>query len=87
MKTRALQICVGAYSNGGWNIAIVEDLYERGMKVDSRILLGPMYCSLAQLQAYVDVATEQLVSLERERLAQEGREDQGRIPAPTRAAV
>lgn len=76
MKTRHLQITIGAYSGGGWNLAIVQDAYERGVKVDSRIIWGPMYCSLDRLEEYVSACVHELVELERERLWDESRADQ-----------
>lgn len=86
MKTRHLQITIGAYTLGGWNVAIVQDLYERGVKVDSQLIWGPMYCDLAHLQDYVHACVEELIELERERLKEEGGPDQAERTRPLRVS-
>jgi hypothetical protein len=82
MKTRHLQMNIGAYSAGGWYVSIVEDIYERGVQKDSRIVWGPLHCSLAQLKEYADSAVRELIWQEEERLKEEGGADQAERSRP-----
>lgn len=37
MRTQALRVTVGAYSDGTWHVAMITDYYERGVLVHSEL--------------------------------------------------
>lgn len=59
---------VGAYEQGGFHVNVIADFYERGVKVDSQMLWGPLYCGEARLQGLVAEAVRWLLEEERARI-------------------
>lgn len=78
MRTQALRVTVGAYSDGAWHVSVIRDIYERGVLVNSQLELGPLHCDAQQLRWKVRGAVDHLMALEEERLEAE----QGRTPGP-----
>jgi hypothetical protein len=74
MRTSALRVTIGAYSDTTWHVSIIQDLYERGVLVDSVMWWGPMYCEWDRLvRLMVDAALRvREIELDRLRLAPTG---------------
>jgi hypothetical protein len=73
MRTRALRVTVGVYETAMWHVSIIQDVYDRGVLVDSVMWWGPMYCGWDRVQSLVQEALEHLKGLETARLAEETR--------------
>jgi hypothetical protein len=83
MRTQALRVTVGAYSDTQWHVSIIHDVYERGVQVDSRMMWGPMYCSRSRVLGLVHEATVRLLELEADRVRLEAARD----PRPVQRAA
>ena len=70
MRTRALRVTIGAYEAGDWHVAAIEDIYDRGVHVDSVMIQGPVYCSSARLLGVVQDLTVELMKHEAARVAE-----------------
>lgn len=72
MRTSALRVSVGAYSDGSWHVALISDNYERGVLVNSTIESLSHPETWAQVKWNVMQDLERIRYLEMERLATEG---------------
>ena len=72
MRTSALRVTVGAYSDGSWHVAQISDHYERGVLVNSTIESLSHPETWAQVKWNVMQALEDMRHRELERLAAEG---------------
>jgi len=68
MRTQALRVTIGAYSDTTWHVSIIKDTYERGVIVDSTMWWGPMYCGWDWVMGLVEEAALHLRELELDRL-------------------
>jgi hypothetical protein len=68
MRTSALRVTIGAYSDTTWHVSIIQDIYQRGVLVDSVMWWGPMYCGWDRVVGLVEEAALRLRELELERL-------------------
>lgn len=71
MRTQALRVSVGAYSDGSWHVAQIIDYYERGVLVNSAIESLHHADSWGAVRAEVDRALERLRELELQRTGPE----------------
>jgi hypothetical protein len=73
MRTRALRVTVGVYESAMWHVSIIQDVYERGVLVDSVMWWGPMYCGRDRVLALVQEATRRLMEMDELRVLAEAR--------------
>lgn len=72
MRTSALRVSVGAYSDGTWHVAQIADHYERGVLVNSEIESLSHPETWEQVQWNVRMALDRMRRREQERMATEG---------------
>lgn len=72
MRTSALRVTVGAYSDGSWHVAQISDHYERGVLINSTIESLSHPETWEQVKWNVMQALERVRRLELERLEAEG---------------
>lgn len=86
MRTQALRLTIGAYSDGTWHVATIADHYERGVLVHSEIedLSHPE--NTQQLEWNVKLALRRLVVREAERVRTETAAGTQAIPAAVPAS-
>jgi hypothetical protein len=68
MRTSALRVTIGAYSDTQWHVSIIRDIYERGVIVDSIMWWGPMYCGWDRVVGLMEEAALHLRELELDRM-------------------
>lgn len=68
MRTSALRLSIGAYSDETWHCTVIRDIYERGVMVDSTIDSRSLPTTEAQLRWNVGLALERIIAFEHERI-------------------
>ena len=71
MRTQALRVTVGLYSDGEAHVTLIQDSYERGVLKNSELLLGPVWCSPDRVREVVARQVDYLLALEEARVAGE----------------
>ena len=78
MRTQAIRLSIGAYRDGCWHVAVVEDHYDRGVLIDSTLESLSHPTTEAQLRQQVARALDRIIDRERERVGSGGASDPGR---------
>lgn len=67
VKTRALRVTVGAYTDGTWHCSLVEDTYERGVPAGSE-MVAILWGDEAKIRQTMERALDALFLAERARV-------------------
>lgn len=68
MRTQALRVSVGAYSDGTWHVATIVDYYERGVLINSQVDTIRHFATMREVRAAVELELDAIERLERDRV-------------------